>query len=174
LIKILAFYGMLAALQNNNGVVYLALGKPRILACLTLASVVPLVSGLVWATQAGGAQGAAWCVTGVMAVIMPVNYFVVARCLSLRFGAISAVMWRPLTATAMMYFTIRGVLGAGHFEGSSHQDYYQLLFAVMTGVVAYVGAILLLWRWSGLPSGAERLLLDGARKRFGMRAVGYR
>jgi hypothetical protein len=69
-------------------------------------------------------------------------------------------LWRPATATAIMWvasITLKGQLPSS--QGAAAQVMC-LLLLVVSGIVVYSTTIFSLWKLSGKPSGAERFVVD--------------
>lgn len=161
LIQILAFYGCVASLGTNTGVVMMAVGRPHLMTAMALTHVCVLVPALVIATRTWGLAGAALAVLAATVLVLPLNFAILARVLGA--GAMDLVrpLWRPVLGAAAMYGVVRLVLGrlgaAGAGEG------VQLAAGIATGVVAYVVAVAILWAVAGRPEGAETTILARLR-----------
>jgi hypothetical protein len=76
--------------------------------------------------------------------------------LGFRYSEALLMTWRPLASTALMAGVVVVTL-----QSMEAQDASTRLFAgVLAGVTTYVLAILVLWRISGSPVGAETYLLE--------------
>ena len=168
LIKVLAFYGCVASLGTNTGVVFMACGRPHLMTLMAGVHVAVLVPALVFATRAAGTQGAAIAVLATMVALTPLNFCILGR--ELRLGAVALVgtFWRPVCAATLMYALVGAVLRypfAAGLEGSIAG----LAAGLATGVLSYAAALALLWRLAGLPAGAEATILARVRAFLGRR-----
>jgi lipopolysaccharide exporter len=154
-IEMLAFFGVTIALQTNSYSVYLALGKPRLQAGVSLLFLAVLIPGLLWFTTRQGINGAAAAFVLAGLVILPANYAVALRQLELPASVIIKALWRPVIASAAMFFAVRALLGV-----LPEVEIVRLLAGVSAGVVVYLSALTLLWRLSGAGASAERAILD--------------
>jgi len=166
LIHILAIFGATLALQTNTGSVFLALGKPKILAIIGFIHIVLLVPTLMVLVNVNGTIGAAWGYLAVTVLMLPINFGFIMGYTKLKLLPIVSVLWRPLMATAIMYFVVTMILDfLGHSDKFIINLGY-LLFTVATGAVIYTTSMLVLWRLSGSPQGAEKDLLDTLKARL--------
>lgn len=160
LIQILAISGVIAALQTNQGSVYLALGRARTLTLLASLYAALLLPLLVWGAMSKGAIGAAEATLFVAAIMMPVNFITVMKVTKLPASRLIEVVWRPLAATGIMVLVVKIVLQISP-EGNTFIVYLtQLLLATVVGGLTYVGSIILLWKATGMQVGIETLLLN--------------
>jgi lipopolysaccharide exporter len=173
LIKILAFFGITQVLQSNAYSAFLAIGKPQVFAKINGIHVVILISLLLATVPFFGIQGAAWTYVVTAALVLPVNFFYITRFLGLQKRQLVAHLWRPIVATAFMYFGVR-LLGPALPEAalSSKQAAASLLTCVALGVPLYGIAIATLWWLSGRPGeSAESFVLQKVPQFWnGMRA----
>lgn len=169
LIQILAFSGVVAALQTNKGSVYLALGRPRIMTALAGVHVGLLLPALLVGTHFMGVQGAAWATLAVGAGLMPFNYAVLFHVLKLKPVRLLAVLWRPFLATGAMALAVTGVLNFMGGETGLLGWTAQLALSILVGGLVYGGTEWLLWRLSGRPEGVEDIIMTRLSKQ--MKAV---
>jgi O-antigen/teichoic acid export membrane protein len=167
LIRLLAFAGLMFALQTNPTYVYLALGKPRLVTMLTILYVALLQPLMIFATRRAGPLGAAWAYVGTAAVVLPVTYGALLRKLELRSGALFAQLWRPLVAAGVMAATVQLVRGLLSTPGATPGRIAHLLAVVAAGVLIYASSVMALWRLCAMPAGAERFVWDWIRRRLG-------
>jgi len=164
LMTLLAIYGVIQSLQAMTGSIYLAMGKTKVLAQLVALNVLILVPAVIWAVQQAGALGAAWVMLGVVILLMPMNLAPPFRWLNIRVKEYIAMVWRPIAAAGVMYFSINALmpvlLGSG--QGVSNHILH-LAVAVPLGATIYVSLLLILWRLSAYPPGAEAFILSKVR-----------
>lgn len=158
-IQILAIYSTLVAVQGNNGLVFLAIGKPRILTLTASISVVIAIPLLIGMTIANGVIGA--CLALLMSVIamLPVNYFYIRREIHIFLMDFATILWRPVVATSIMYI-VTSAIQRQILTESLTDHIFRLTVTVATGVLIYTAAIIGLWLLSGRPKGAEQFLFD--------------
>lgn len=163
LIQVLAFYGVLMAMQTNTLYIYIALGVPRTAMLLNALHVALLVPALVVLTNHDGVTGAAWACLAVAVVTTPVNIAVLVRRLDLRLRELVAVVWRPLVAATVMFFSVQTVVapaadpstaGAGLLWSAARFG-----LAVGFGAALYAALLWLLWLLSRRPAGIESELI---------------
>lgn len=168
LIAVLGFYGIFMAIQGNNGYVYLALGRPRIITLVAGVQVALLAVLVSTLTLKAGAIGAAWgyFATGLLAA--PLNYAILFRLLELRPRDLVARIWRPSVATTVMFVGVRLLAASLGPSRSAFEEWAQLFSAVGAGAVIYALVLLGLWLLCARPSGAEQIALEflSAKLRF--------
>ncbi len=160
LITLLAVGGTIYVLAANNQSLYFAVGRPRFRAMLTLVEIavfLPLVAVLI---RPYGLLGAAIAFTATAALVVPVNFVLAARLLELRFGAIVAVLWRPLVVSGLMATAILVAFPRSVERIGTWANVQALAAAVALGALVYALLTYCAWRLAGRPDGAERWLLD--------------
>lgn len=166
LIQVLAISGVIAALQTNQGSVYLALGRPKTLTLIAALYAALLLPLLVWGAMSKGAMGAAEATLFVAVIMMPITFAILIKVTKLHISELVAVLWRPLAATAIMILVVKAALQFAP-EGNTFLAYLlQLLVATTAGGVTYVVSIVLLWKLTGMQAGIETLLLNKMAVRF--------
>jgi O-antigen/teichoic acid export membrane protein len=152
LIQLLALHGALAALQGNNGTVWLAMGKPRATTVAAVMFVAVLFPALYLCMQRYGVIGAGYAYLLVNTLTLPYGLWMSQRLLGFTWRSVAATLWRPLAAVVLMY-------GAVHLAGQAlagTAPALRLTGCVAVGAACYAGATLAMWWLSGLPDGAER------------------
>lgn len=159
LISILGISGAIMAMESNIGSVYMALGKPRMIAILFGFYVAILVPMIVVLTSEYGAIGAAWAclITGVINI--PVYYLAMFQTLHLKLRKFLTVVWRPIVGSVIMYFVVRAVANNLETELGSIQALPYLIGVIALGAVVYTALIATMWLISGKPNGAEQVAL---------------
>ena len=165
LTQILALFGITRVFGAGTGAVYLAIGKPKIiayLACFRLVIGIPLI---YFAVISAGAIGAAWAVFAIGLILVPINYSLLLKLLALPFKDLFSAIWRPIFAGIIM----TGVIVWHRTFWLSNDIWWQvgeLAGSVLIGAVTYIVAILVLWRYSGCPAGSEKLVLETLKNRI--------
>lgn len=156
IIALLAARGAFIALVTNVGAVLIAVGQPRLITGITIASLAVLIPALIAGLHWFDLQGAAYAYLVAAAVQVPLSYAVVAKLLSVRGADILRFLWRPLIAALCMYaataFYVNTVFEptAGSIMGLP-----LLLIAIALGAAVYFSVAGSLWILSGRPPGAE-------------------
>lgn len=165
LIQVLAIAGLFAALQTNKGAVYLAMGRPRIMTLLAGIHVATLIPALLWGTMRNGVVGAAEATVIVSALLLPLNYAVLFRVISLPLPKFVEVLWRPLVSAGVMALAVKATL---EFLPTGNFPAYltQLILATIAGGASYMGSIVILWKLTGMEPGVEGLLLSKFANHF--------
>ncbi len=167
LISILSFYGVLAALQTNVASVYIALGKPKILTWLHLLHLVVLLAVAVPAILSYGVLGAAWSYLGVALVLLPINYAVMFKTISLAPTRFLSQLWRPVISAALMYFSVNTVSTRFFDTSGGEPGFIQLLAVIVLGAAVYTVLVVSLWLLSKKPPGAESYVLNVIKAKMG-------
>jgi len=166
IIEIVAIHGAITALQSNGFAMYLALGRADLATRITagyVALLLPLSAALtIWA----GIRGAALACLVTAAVFAPINYGVLLRKINLPIMQFLAVVWRPVTASTIMFLAAR--LTAGALQARL-PALLVLLLAVIAGACTYITSVGLLWRLAGGPQGAETAIILRIRNLLGAR-----
>jgi lipopolysaccharide exporter len=162
LIQILAFYGCVASLGTNTGVVLMAVGRPNLMTIMAITQMVVLVPAVVYATYVGGLQGTAWALLVTVVVLTPVNFAILCRVLGMRMWTMLLPFWRPVIGAGVMYCAVSATL---HYLAMAGIDaaIIRLVVGIVTGMLSYGASIFLFWQLSGRPNGAETTLLGRAR-----------
>jgi O-antigen/teichoic acid export membrane protein len=158
LIEILAFFGVIMALQTNSYSVFLAIGRPYLQSVVLgvyLAALLPL---LILLTRSFGLEGAAWACLASVALMLPVNYALVIRALDIELRALARLFWRPVLAAAVMYAVVTWLLGS--LPHGLSNPLLRLVIAGFTGAALYFASVFFLWSLAGRPAGAETLVLQ--------------
>ena len=166
LIQILAVNGALLAIQNNNGLAILALGKPGLLTYLGALSATILLPAIIVLTMYYGALGTALAFLGATILTLPLNYHYVLKLLDLRASQLLAELWRPIVSVVLMSIAVKFYMIAIATPQTISLQILHLLSAVTIGAVIYTAAIYLLWRTSGYPQGAEHHILTYLKQRL--------
>lgn len=159
LIRVIAVYGVLSAVQTNSVYVYVALGRPHVLTMLGTLNLAILLPTLLVATAWYGAAGAAWALVGATALMLPLNFTMLCRNLALAKRDLLRTMWRPVLATGAMALAIRLTQLNEVWGVSVLHDLGEVLAALSAGVAVYATVIVGTWILAGRPRGAEQLIL---------------
>lgn len=170
LIQVLAVFGVVRSLHGPTGSIYLALGKPRLVAvfqCVQLAAAIAL---MLWLVPRYGSVGAAYALLVGASLAMTVNYVMALRELRLSIEALAGALWRPLVAAVAM----AAVVAATGSPWASHHGMAGevLRLVVLAGIAAasYLVAVLFFWLLARRPEGAESQLVRLGMSRLGSRA----
>lgn len=156
--QILAVFGVIQALQTNIGYIYLATGKPRMLALIGAIQFVLLLAFIIPGMHYYGVQGAAWAFLLTAVAMIPVNQLLLARYLALGYLEFGRKMVRPLAAALLMAAAVAGVRHPFTLEHSSGAYLAMLLLAIACGALVYATALFGLWAGAGRPPGAEQFV----------------
>lgn len=159
-IEVLAVFGIVRSIHGPTGSIFLAIGRPRLVAVIQCVQIV-IAFGLMFVLiPAHGGLGAAWALLAAALCAMLANYSIMIRLLHFRLADLAAVLWRPVLACLLMAAAMRALAleGSGFYAGLP--SLLQLLLSVATGAVTFVAGALLLWQLAGRPAGAESALIE--------------
>lgn len=160
LVEILALSGTLMALQTNANVIYNASGKPKYMTVILLIHVVVIFLPLLaFFIDKDGLLGVAKAYFYSNLIILPINYGLSMRLLKLKFLNIISVLWRPVLAALIMFFTTQSLLLKISMTGTITSNIEKLAAHVVIGSLVYCFAILGLWLISRQPDEAESFIL---------------
>lgn len=145
LIKVLAIFGSLVAVQSPIGTVLLALGNPRLVSTLAAANAVILIPTTILLSIRDGLAGTAFALLLVSLTFLPVYYGVAARQLGLSIRDISKIFARPTIATLIMYFIV------STYVGTIPPSLINMLLAALAGAVIFSLSMGFLWYASSRP-----------------------
>jgi O-antigen/teichoic acid export membrane protein len=172
IIQILAVYGVIKALQTNISYIYLVLGMTKRITLITSIQVLIQTAALIPAVYYYGPQGAAWSYLGTSILLIPLNQYLVAQCLSLSATRFCRELMRPLIASLAMMAVVVAIKSQLVLRHETLDYVLALLLCAATGALVYVGAMYALWRMAGQPAGAEEFAfrrVQGVLGKMGIR-----
>lgn len=167
LIQILALYGVVNFATANSQAIYLALGRPDLMALGNLPAFLMLPPLLLWGIARYGLAGAAWALVADGTLNLVVNIALMRRQIDFSLSEVFACLWRPAIAASVMAASVAALSIYWPIAGTMIGLVAQFGTVAATGALVYFGVLLLLWRIAGLPDGAERnalAALHAARK----------
>jgi lipopolysaccharide exporter len=159
LIAILGINGAIAATQTNNSSVWLALGRPRNVTIVISCFLLILFPGIYFFLGAYGVVGAGYAYLAAQAVNVPLGMSFTHRMLKFKWSEVLRVIWRPITAAAAMYITVR-LFDHGIVD---YAPWLRLAADSGVGALSYFLVIIGLWIVSAKPAGAETFCLERVR-----------
>ena len=172
LFVVLAFNGVLNAMQTNIGSVFLALGRPKVLAMLQALSLMAVLASVIPATLHHGIQGAALAFLGATLLFAPLTFALLFREIKLRPSAFLAVLWRAMVGSGVMYSATSAIVTRLIARSNGIATFGDLALSVAAGATLYTLTVTVLWWLSGRPDGAESFVLDSLRARLRRRSAG--
>lgn len=139
----ISLYTLLRSLTFNAGDVYKAQGRPGLLTKLSLVQAVILIPGLYWAvTGPASLVVVGWVQTAVALLGAILNLIVAGKMLNTSFHEMAKALQPAAVGGSVLVLTVLGALSlTGHGTPT-----VQLITSVLSGGVAYVGALVLLQR----------------------------
>lgn len=158
LVRILGIAGGLYGIMQNGIPMLNALGHARLSAYVTASRAFVLLAALAVAGSFGDIQTVALARAAVTLAFIPGVFLAIARVLPVTLADMLGRAWRPLVAGVVM----AGVVSAVHALAPA-LPWLRLLLDAASGAAAYAGAVLLLWRLAGAPSGLEAAMVSRLR-----------
>lgn len=155
IIQLLAIYGIIKALQTNIAYIYLVLGMTKRITLITSIQVLIQTATLVPAVYYYGPKGAAWSYLGTSILLIPLNQYLVAQCLSLSATRFCRELMRPLIASLTMMAVVVAVKSQLVLRQQTLDYLLALLLCAALGALVYVVMMYTMWRMAGQPQGAE-------------------
>jgi len=166
LIQVLAVFGIFRSLHGPTGSIYLALGKPKVVAILQCVQLGIAAALMFYCVPKWGAIGAAYSLSIAAFFAMSANYAIVIGELSLPLSRLLDVVWRTAAgllgmglATSLLRTALGQPNGVAGLVGN-------LVALTLTGLLAYSATVLLCWRLVGSPSGPESTGIGFVRQRL--------
>ena len=166
LIEILALYGAVTALGSNTNLVYIAMGRPRLVTLLGTVKVLLLMPILIVMAYLHGVIGAAWSLLCTALIYAPVSYAIIIYILNMHITRLIQVTWRAAVASICMYWLVFAVINLLPQGGIFQYELVKLGIGVFTGAFSYAMIVYILWRLSGSPQGAETATFSRLRYRL--------
>jgi lipopolysaccharide exporter len=166
LIEILSIFGGITASQTNAGYIFLALGKPKVIALIVLLGVSVQIPLLIYLTMAFGVIGAAWAYLATATMLVPLVFVFLFKYLGLRFRELLSAVWRPIFATGFMTISVLAYRELSPVYLEESLKTIQLFVVVCMGAIVYSFSLYGLWRLSGGPETAEYHIIAKLESRF--------
>ena len=163
-LQVLGFASAMSLMGAGTTVVYLALGKPRLLIWVSSTYVVFLLSSMALLLPRLGLVGAAWSFLIAASVALPLQLSILNATMNLRPIHWLNRVWRPVTAATAMHLTVTAALIALPDADSGLIRLLQLALVVAGAAILYVTVVLVLWFVAGRPRGPERMIIDRVRQ----------
>jgi O-antigen/teichoic acid export membrane protein len=172
IIQLLAVYGIIKALQTNISYIYLVLGMTKRITLITSIQVLIQTAALIPGVYYYGVLGAAWSYLGTSILLIPLNQYLVAQCLSLSATRFCRELMRPLIASLTMMAVVVAIKSQLVLRQETLDYLLALLLCAATGALVYVLTMYILWRIAGQPQGAEEFAfrrMQGVLGKVGIR-----
>lgn len=166
LIQVLAVFGIVRALHGPTGSIFVAVGRPRVVALTQCVQIAVALSLMLVLIPRLGTIGAAWSILTGACCAMLANYAGVLRLLHLSLSRLAAPLWRPLLSTGVMGLLMAGIAPTLQHAADPWPALAQLLTLILVGALSYLATTFGLWRLGGRPDGSESLLLGLVAERW--------
>lgn len=151
-IEILVISGGLRSVSSHFRPVYLAMNRPKLGAYASIGRAVLFVPLLYFGLVEYGILGAAAAHAAAQLVVLLGSLYFAHTLLSLSFADLLGASWRALMACLAMIAAIVALKNYPPITGEGFlKESLLLAVAATTGVIVYVGVVLLLWRVCGRP-----------------------
>ena len=155
LMQWLAIFGIFRAIYGQAGNVLIVLGHINRLAMITWIQIILLVPLAVFMGERYGLIGIAQIKNLVAIFVMAMIFAALCNTGLVTIRQILGRVWRPLIAGVVMAAAVNALR-----DETIHMAAIGLFRDVSIGAVTYTVSLLLLWRLSGRPSGAESFILE--------------
>jgi lipopolysaccharide exporter len=156
IMKFAAFLGMTYIFLGTSHPLLLAIGKPGVFAKIYALQVAVMVPPMIFFTVRSGVEGAALAYAVTALALLPVNVTLVTRTAELPISSLLPAVWRPFTATTVMYLgtwlAMPSIDAASVAAGTAA---WLLGQYVLLGAALYTVTGVALWFLSGRPEGPE-------------------
>jgi len=159
-IQLLAIHGAIGATQGNNGVVWLALGHPRVTTTVAVLFLIILFPALYFFMYTYGVIGVGLAYILAHIVTVPYSMIVSKRMLKFSWASFFGTVWRPTLAVLAMYAVVYYL--DAQLVGQA--SLLRLLIDTCAGALAYIAVVLASWRAVGSPDGAEQFVMAQVSK----------
>jgi O-antigen/teichoic acid export membrane protein len=159
-LQVLGFASAMSLLGAGAGVVYLALGKPRILLFISGNYIVFLLTSMALLLPRMGLVGAGWAFLIAASVTLPVQLSILNWALGMAPILWLRRVWRPVAAATAMHLAVTALMIALPAAGTGIESALQAAVVIGGGALCYVVVVLVLWWLAGRPAGPERLLIE--------------
>jgi O-antigen/teichoic acid export membrane protein len=156
LIQLLALHGAVSATQTNNGVVWLALGRPRATTSIALYFLAVLFPALYLGLKWYGLPGVGYAYMLANILTIPYGMHLSKTFLGFSWSALFACFWRPVLGVVLMYVAVR----LFDHQMAGQLPLLRTLADAAVGALVYCAFILVTWRSAGRPDSAERFVLN--------------
>jgi O-antigen/teichoic acid export membrane protein len=156
LIQLLALHGAIAATQGNNGMVWMALGRPRITTISAVLFLTVLLPSLYFFLNSAGIIGAGYAYILANISTLPFGLYMSRKLLEFRWSDIFLLVWRPVIGVVFMYVSVEIV--DSYIDSALPLS--RLIGDAIVGAITYSFFIIFLWILAGRPEGSEQYLLN--------------
>ncbi|HEU4622581.1 MAG TPA: lipopolysaccharide biosynthesis protein [Burkholderiaceae bacterium] len=157
LLQVLAFAGMLRALQSNIGAAYLVRGKPQRITTLLGIQVAVLALAFGVLFKEHGAMAVAIGHVSAAAILLPLNFVIVRSEIGFTTRMAAVALARPALAALVMGIALRVVVPQTPLNRGG--TWTTLLIEIVVGALCYFASVAALWWMAGKPEGPERMVL---------------
>lgn len=158
-LHVLGLASAVSLLGAGASVVYLALGRPRLLVWVGMIYIACLLTSMGVLLPRQGLVGAAWAFMIAASITLPAQLSILNWTMALQPIHWVLRVWRPVTAAIAMYLVVTGMLRALPAADSTPGGLLQLALVVVTGAFVYVTIVLSLWLMARRPRGPEATIL---------------
>lgn len=169
-VQVLGFASAISLLGAGASVVYLAIGRPRILLWVSGNFILFLLTSMALLLPRMGLVGAGWSFLIAASVTLPVQLSILNWALEMRPILWLKRVWRPVASATAMHLLVTELQILMPAPQSAADKILQLLGAIGTGALGYSAIAFGLWLLAGRPSGPERYIVDRLKRLLGRRA----
>jgi O-antigen/teichoic acid export membrane protein len=169
--QVLSLNAAFRTVHTNSNPLFYATNNPRFQVIEFFVEAGVLLPTLWISVASMGAVGAAWATALSGLAVTLLDAVLVVHLLSIPWIKFVSSTWRTPASIAGMWYVVALTTSAMH-AWSVTSVWKQLFGCALAGALAYVAGHLLLWRASGMPHGAEAILLRYLRQRLSRDTLG--
>ena len=156
LLEVLALYTVIRAFLGGTFSAVIAIGKPEIVALLSVLRFIVLAPLLIWGVSIAGPYGAALALlaTGILRLIA--NFVIITRVIGVQASRLFDMIWRTIASTAIMAGIIYNIRLPPIQESQIADTLFHFTLIAGVGALVYSSSHLLLWTMCRFPRGPEQ------------------
>ena len=161
LVQVLGFAYALICINTNASYIFLARGKPKINALISLVRVIILISLMLALMPTFGIIGFAIALLVTAIIMFPTYFILLKKELNLSIFDYLSVLWRPFFSSIIMYISTYWLFFGVETQiivSASTVSFFDFMSIILVGVSIYILSIVLLWKISKNPHGAESII----------------
>jgi lipopolysaccharide exporter len=164
LIQVLAMFGIVRALHGPTGSVFLAVGKPFIVASTQCVQIVVAAGLMLFLVPVFGTIGAAYSILIGATLALCANYTLLVRELQISIGTVIAAVWRSIIGGAVMWIVAHYLVASDLLPSNAIARF---IVISASSLVCYAVIAFGIWRAQGRPDSGESVIAGFAATRFG-------
>lgn len=166
LIQVLGIAYAFICINTNAGYIFLAKGKPKVNALVSLVRAIILISLMIFLINEYGLVGMPIALLMTALIMFPLYFVLLNKEINLSLVEYTSVLWRPLLSSLIMYMSTYWLFFGFKVNVVIHEgmvSFFNFISIILMGAFIYITTIILLWIISKKPKSAEALILQKTR-----------